>query len=131
MAGIGHNRPPEPIEAPSPLLPAGAACCRCTHWKAPCDRDVRDFDYWKATGKGRRVKQPTGACDRVRMNARSAPAFSATSANSQCFNYEARPIAPYAPTGRGFVTIYEAGRIVWQGTEGDEPAQYRQEELQL
>ena len=128
MAGIGHNRPPEPITALPSLLPNDAACCRCKHWIAPCERDVSDFDHWKATGKGRRFKEPSGACDRVRLREGNAPAFSATFAHSRCFSFEAQRVTP---ASRGFVTIYEAGRIVWQGTEGEEPAEYRQEELQL
>ena len=39
-------------------------------------------------------------------------------AHSQCSSFEAQHVTH----GGGLVTIYEAGRIVWQRTKGDEPA---------
>lgn len=129
VAGIGHNG--GPVIAPPSLLPHDAACLRCQHWKAPHDRDVSAYEYWKATGKGYRIKEPAGACDRVRMTESSAPAFAATKAHGRCFGYEAKPSQPFTQSAPGFVTIYEAGRVVWQGTEGEEPAAFRQQELPL
>lgn len=129
VAGIGHNGG-EPLEPdPAPMLARDAACLRCQHWQAPDDRDVNAYDHWRATGRGQRRKEPAGACDRVRLSPSSAPAFSATLRHSRCLNYEPKPVSAPARSGRGFVTIYEGGRIVWQGTDGTEPAEFRQGEL--
>jgi hypothetical protein len=60
----------------------------------------------------------------------SPVAFAGTKGRSWCYNFEAKP----PPTdeercGQAFVTIYEDERIVWQGREGEEPAEYRQGDL--
>ena len=54
-----------------------------------------------------------------------APAFAATVAEFGCVNFEPKP-SPPQPTGGDYVTIYEAGRIVWQGAEEGIPARFRQ-----
>lgn len=125
-APIGHNRPALPTYAP---MPSDAACSRCHHWKAPDPRDVSAFDFWQATGRGRRVKEPSGTCDRILHSRGKAPAFGGTMGRNACFNYEADRRPKPDQDWRGFLTIYQGDRIVWQGTEGDEPAEYRQGEL--
>ncbi|MDR6849970.1 MAG: hypothetical protein WCS75_00150 [Sphingomonas sp.] len=51
-------------------------------------------------------------------------AFSATSDTFGCLNFSAKPPPPITP-GRGFVTVYEGDRIVWQGHEEDLPEEHR------
>lgn len=51
---------------------------------------------------------------------------------SRCFNFEAKADPePDRRSGRGFVTIWQGDKILWQGTEGEEPPQFRQQELDL
>jgi hypothetical protein len=125
-APIGHNRPAPPAYAP---MPAGAACSRCHHWKAPDPRDVSNYDHWQATGRGRRVKEPSGTCDRILHSPGKMPAFGGSMGRNACYNFEPDQRPKPSQDRRGFVTIYEGNRIVWQGTEGHEPAEYRQGEL--
>lgn len=125
-APIGHNRP---VPAAYTPLPAGASCSRCHHWRAPDQRDVSAFDYWQRTGKGRRVKEPSGTCDRIMHSPGKTPAFGGSMGRSACYNFEPDQREKPSHDRRGFVTIYEGNRIVWQGTEGDEPPEYRQGEL--
>ena len=125
-APIGHNRPAPPTYAP---MPAGAACSRCHHWKAPDPRDVSNYDHWQATGRGRRVKEPSGTCDRILHSPGKMPAFGGSMGRNACYNFEPDQRPKPSQDRRGFVTIYEGNRIVWQGTEGHEPAEYRQGEL--
>ncbi|WP_156878762.1 hypothetical protein [Roseomonas gilardii] len=80
-------------------MPAGAVCSRCHHWKAPDPHDGSAYDYWRATGR------------------------------SACYNYEPDRRPRPEQDRRGFLTIYQGDGIVWQGTEGDEPAEFRQGEL--
>ncbi|WP_244538695.1 hypothetical protein [Methylobacterium sp. ap11] len=78
----------------------------------------------------RRVKRPTGSCDRVLLGNNPRPAFSATAAEFGCANYEAAPPAPI-PKGGGYVTIWKDGRILWEGNEEAIPARFLQEDLDL
>lgn len=64
------------------------------------------------------------------LSAGRAPAFSATTAEFGCINFEPKPEPP-RPKGGGFVTIYEGGRVVWQGPEEAVPARFNQQELDL
>lgn len=124
---IGHNsRAAEP-----PLLSSWASCARCQHWSPPSERETRAFEAFRLGLSRRLVKEPSGACDRVLLRWNGSPAFAATVARSRCFNFAEQQAPAPSDHRRGFVTIYEAGRIVWQGMEGDEPAQYRQEDLPL
>ncbi len=111
-------------------MPSWASCGRCAHWNPPSERETADYEAFQRGLTKRRVKEPAGSCDRVLLHARGRPAFAGTVARSRCFNFTEKPPAP-VKDGRGFVTIYEGGRVVWQGTEGDEPAEYRQGELDL
>ena len=61
---------------------------------------------------------------------RGVPAFSATDGNFGCGNFAAAPPPPI-PRGGGFVTIWQDGRVVWQGREEDIPARFLQEDLDL
>ncbi len=83
-------------------------------------------------GYGRRVKEPSGHCFRV-MHCPGGPvSFAGTMGRSRCFNYEAKPPPATDVRGRGFVTIWGPGdKILWQGREGEEPAEFRQGELGL
>ncbi|MFD1960525.1 hypothetical protein ACFSHP_18825 [Novosphingobium panipatense] len=48
----------------------------------------------------------------------------------QLANFERKP-DPEPERGRGFVTIWQGDKIAWQGREGEEPAEFRQGELDL
>jgi hypothetical protein len=56
--------------------------------------------------------------------------FSATTAEFGCRNFAASPPKPPSEGG-GFVTIWECGRIVWQGPEKAVPARFLQQDLDL
>lgn len=98
---LGHNGGP-PLDSDPPRLPDGACCRRCRHWRAPSEREESDYRAYQMGVIRRRVAEPSGACDRVILRPGGLTAF---------------------------VTIYENGRIVWQGREGDEPGAYRQGDL--
>lgn len=131
---IGHNGGPSldedrPATAPPPRLPYDAACVRCQHWTAPTEREESDYRAWQG-GYGRRVKEPSGACHRVMHRPGGPLSFSATMGRSRCFNFERKPDpAPDRRGARGFVTIWRGDTILWQGTEGEEPAEFRQTEM--
>lgn len=133
---IGHNNGPplddeRPTAAETPRLPQDAACARCAHWTPPSGREESDYRAWKG-GYGRRVKEPSGHCFRVMHRPDGPTAFAGTMGRNRCFNFEAKADPePQPGSGRGFVTIWQGDRILWQGTEGEEPAQFRQQELDL
>ena len=60
--GIGHNGA---LSDEPQAIPAGAACSRCRHWKAPTERDLGEYRMYEIGVTKRPVKKPTGACDRV------------------------------------------------------------------
>lgn len=127
--GIGHNGGPSLDDTPS--RPEQGACCRrCRHWQPPSEREESDYRAYVNGVIRRRIAEPSGACDRVLLRPGGIPSFSSTKDRSWCYNYEARP-EPTAEDRRGqaLITISENGRIVWQGREGEEPAQYRQTDL--
>jgi len=72
----------------------------------------------------RRVRRPSGSCDRVLTQYAKPVSFAATTDTFGCLNFSAKPPVPIA-RGRGFVTVYEGDRIVWQGHEEDLPDAYR------
>lgn len=119
----GHNNGPPLDDDP----PATIRTCRwCRHWSPPSERQERDYDHFRLGLSRRRVKRPSGACDRVLMAPGRPLAFSATVAEFSCLNFAARPLPPRdMPRRGGFVTIYEGDRIVWQGAEEDLPEDYR------
>ncbi|ODU68769.1 MAG: hypothetical protein ABT11_15090 [Novosphingobium sp. SCN 66-18] len=135
--GIGDNGGP-PLDDPAPASPpepprlaSDAACARCLHWNPPSEREEADYRAWKG-GYGRRVKEPSGHCFRVMHRPGGPVSFAGTMGRSRCFNYEAKPPPATDVRGRGFVTIWGPGdKILWQGREGEEPAEFRQGELGL
>lgn len=133
MRGIGDNNGPPLDDGPPdpPRLAADAACCRCAHWTAPSAREESDYYAYKIGIERRPVKEPRGSCLRVQHRPGGPLAFSATVARGSCFSYEPKPVTPTDPPTRGFVTIWRGDKILWQGTEGEEPAEFRQEELDL
>ncbi len=78
----------------------------------------------------KRVKRPSGTCDRVLLGGQSSTVFSATTAEFGCLNFEAKP-RPARPVSSDFVTIWRNGRIAWQGPEEKTPSRYLQETLDL
>lgn len=126
---IGHNGGP-PLYDRRPGPADGASCRRCRHWRPPSEREESDYRAYQMGVIRRRVAEPSGACDRVMLRPGGPVAFAGTKGRSWCYNFKAKP----PPTdeerrGQGFVTIYEGDRIVWQGREGEEPAEYRQGDL--
>ena len=117
----GHNGGP-PLDDP---LPERSGPCRdCRHWTPPHEGLERDYEFFRLGLSHRRVKRPTGTCDRVLLGNSSIPAFSATAGNFSCRNFEPAPPKPRAEGG-GFVTIWDGDRIVWKGTEGEIPPRFR------
>ncbi|GAA0737118.1 MULTISPECIES: hypothetical protein [Sphingomonas] len=126
---LGHNGGP-PLDTDPPRLPDGACCARCRHWRAPSEREESDYRAYQMGLIRRRVAEPSGACDRVILRPGGPIAFAGTKGRSRCYNFEAKPEPAYESRyGQAFVTIYENDRVVWQGREGEEPAEYRQGEL--
>lgn len=125
---FGHNGGPPLVD---PVTRERGLCKHCRHWAPPADGEQRAYDYFRLGLSRRRVKRPCGTCDRVLMAPGRPTSFSATTAEFGCFNFSARPAAPPSRTGGGFVTIHEAGRILWQGPEEQMPARFRQAELDL
>src|SRR5579871_6140264 len=67
---------------------------------------------------------------RPRADRQQTAVFSATTAEFSCRNFEPAPPKPPA-RGGGFVTIWQNGRLVWQGDEENIPARFLQQELDL
>lgn len=121
--GAGHNGGPPLDDEPVSHI---RTCRWCRHWSAPSEWEERAYEYFRLGLSRRRVKRPSGACDRVLMAPGKPLAFSATVAEFSCLNFEARPLPPVEiPRRGGFVTIYEGDRIVWKGNEEDVPEEYR------
>lgn len=117
----GHNGGPSLDDEDSP----GPRYCKyCRHWSPPPEAETRAYEAFQLGLSRRRVKRPTGACERVLTRIGKPLAFSGTTDTFNCLNFWARPPAP-SPRGIGFVTIYEGDRIVWQGDERDLPDAYR------
>ena len=122
-----HNGGP-PLDEPT--LTAAGHCRNCRHWSAPSDGDLRAYEFYRLGLSHRRLKRPTGACDRVLLSAGRRATFGATPAEFGCGNFDTRPEPP-RPRGGGFVTVWQDGRIAWEGSEEVMPAVFRQEELDL
>ncbi|MEN3238808.1 hypothetical protein PUR29_35815 [Methylobacterium ajmalii] len=124
---LGHNGGPA-LEEPTDTR--SGRCKHCRHWKAPSDEEQRAYEWFHLGLSRRRVRRATGACDRVLIGNNPRPAFSATSGEFGCGNFEAAPLPPM-PKGGGYVTIWQGGRIVWEGHEEAIPARFLQEDLDL
>lgn len=115
MSGMGHNGGPS-LDSERPAI--DGKCRLCRHWCAPSESWESKYRLFKMTGKGRRVKRPSGTCDRVLIGGKVS--FSATNGDYRCGNFEAKP--QEAPKrGGAFVTIWKGNRIIWQGPEEDQP----------
>jgi hypothetical protein len=123
----GHNGGPALDESAAPRL---GRCKHCRHWKAPSEGERQAYEWFQLGLSRRRVRRPTGACDRVLFGNNPKPSFSATSGEFGCANFEAAP-PPAILKGGGFVTIWQGGRIVWEGHEEAIPARFLQEDLDL
>ncbi|HAU77112.1 hypothetical protein G3A56_20400 [Rhizobium oryzihabitans] len=123
----GHNGGP-PLDGPDARQ--DGRCKNCIHWHAPPEREQRDYENFRLGLSRRRVKRPSGTCDRVLLVGRTSTVFSATTADFCCRNFEAKPPMP-RPSGGGFVTIWKNGRIVWQGPEEKIPPRFQQQDLDL
>ena len=78
----------------------------------------------------RRVRRTTGACDRVLINTNPRPSFAATNGEFGCANFDAAPPL-LMPKGGSYVTIWQGGRIVWEGNEEAISAYFLQEDFDL
>ena len=116
---FGHNGDPPLDEDEGPPVPR-----YCRYWSPPSDWDVRAYEAFQIGISRRRVKRPTGSCDRVLMQIGKPLAFSAMTDTFGCLNFSAKPREPI-PRGRGFVTIYAGDRVIWKGWEEDLPDEYR------
>lgn len=123
----GRNLPPDhnggpPIDRPDDRQ--FGRCKHCRHWQAPPEAEQQAYEHYWLSLSRRRVKRPSGTCDRVLLGTRSSTVFSATSAEFGCRNFEAKPL-PRHPAGGGFVTIWQGNRILWQGPEEKIPPRFR------
>lgn len=125
--GSGHNGGP-PLDPP--VRHERGQCKNCIHWHAPSDNEQRAYEMFRLDLSRKRVKRPSGTCDRVLLDGRSSTVFSATTAEFGCRNFEAKP-RPARPVGGGLVTIWRNGRIAWQGPEEKTPSRHLQETLDL
>jgi len=118
---IGHNQPPPDL---AQGLSASASCARCRHWSPPSEAEESAYRAFALGVSKRRVREPSGSCDRVMHRPGGPISFAGTLGRSRCFNFEEKP--PERPRrGAAFVTIYEGNRIAWQGREGEEPPRFR------
>ncbi|WP_323042983.1 hypothetical protein [Gemmobacter sp.] len=117
----GHNGGP-PLDDPASDRPG--RCRDCRHWTPPPEGLERDYEAFRLGLSRRRIKRPTGFCDRVLLGNSKIPAFSGTAGNFSCRNFEPAPPKP-APRGRGFVTIWVGNRVVWKGPEDEIPDRFR------
>lgn len=101
-----HNGGP-PLSDPPP---ADGRCKHCRHWKPPSEQEQHTYERFRLGLARRRVRLPTGSCDRVSIGSHKLPAFAATSADFGCANFEGRAVPP-RPVGAGYITICENGRI--------------------
>ena len=113
-----------------PADPGSGRCKHCRHWKAPSQEEQRAYEWFQLGLSRRRVRRPTGACDRVLIGNNPRPSFAATNGEFGCANFEAAPPPPMPKRG-GYVTIWQGGRIVWEGHEEAIPARFLQEDLDL
>lgn len=123
----GHNGG-APLD--EPVDRRSGQCKHCVHWDAPPENEQRAYEWFRLGLSRRRVKRPSGTCNRVLLAGRKGTVFSATSAEFGCLNFEAKP-PPARSTGGGFVTIWRNGRIAWQGPEEKTPPRFLQEMLDL
>lgn len=121
----GHNGGP-PLD--EPVDRRSGQCKNCIHWDAPPENEQRAYEWFHLGLSRRRVKRPSGTCDRVLPPGRKNTVFSATSAEFGCLNFEAKPL-PVRSTGGDFVTIWRNGRIAWQGPEENIPPRFLQDML--
>jgi len=117
----GHNGGP-PLDDPARDRPG--RCRDCRHWTPPLGSLERDYEAFRLGLSRRRIKRPTGVCDRVLLGNSRLPAFSATAGNFSCRNFEPAPSRPQ-PRGGGFVTIWIGNRVVWKGPEDEIPSRFR------
>jgi len=122
---IGHNGGPSIDEDGSDYT--GPHYCKyCRHWRSPPDWDIRAYEAFQLGISRRRVKRPSGTCDRVLMQRGKPLSFAATVDSFSCLNFSAKPSEP--PQWRpelAFVKVYEGDRVIWEGRAADLPEEYR------
>lgn len=123
VSGGGHNGGPPLDDEPAATI---RTCRWCRYWAPPPEWEERAYEHFRLGLSRRRVKRPTGSCDRVLMSPGKTLAFSATVGEFSCLNFAAKPMPPVEiPRRGGFVRIYEGEDVVWQGAEEDIPDGYR------
>ena len=121
-ASVAHDQHRSPGHNNGPPVPR--YCKYCRHWSPPPDWEVRAYEAFRLGLSRRRVRRPSGACDRVLMRPGKPIAFSATTDTFSCLNFSAKSPEP-AKRGRGFVTVYSGDAILWSGNEDDLPEEFR------
>lgn len=122
---IGHNGG-EPLDDDKDDYTGPHYCKYCRHWRPPLDWDVRAYEAFQLGISRRRVRRPSGTCDRVLMLKGKPLSFAATVDNFSCFNFSAKP--PEPPQWRpelAYVKVYEDDDVVWEGKAKDLPEEYR------
>lgn len=126
MTGAGHNGGP-PLEEPT--HPPAGTCGTCRHWQPPGPGEVRRYEIWHITGRGGRVREPSGSCDRMLTRPGAVPAHCGTKGRTAaCHNFVPAAPAPLSTRGGGYVMVWQDGRIAWQGWEEHLPERFRREE---
>ena len=108
--GSGHNGGP-PLDPP--VRHERGQRKNCIHWHAPSDNEQRAYEMFRLDLSRKRVKRPSGTCDRVLLDGRSSTAFSATTAEFGCLNFEPKPRPPRpvgAASSRSGATGASSGR---------------------
>ena len=65
----GHNGGPPLAD---PVDRRSGQCKHCIHWDAPPENEQRAYEWFRLSLSRRRVKHPSGACDRVLLPGRKS-----------------------------------------------------------
>ncbi len=130
MTGIGHNGGPD-LEARQ--FPA-VKCATCALWKPPIAADVRRYEAFRSGASKQRARKPSGYCvNQPDPRGGLLRYCGSTDAEHGCRNWQAKQQEDKPPPGqgRGWVTVWQVGRIAWQGHEEDAPGWALQDALNL
>lgn len=120
----GHNGGP-PLD--EPVDRRSGQCKHCIHWDAPPENEQRAYEWFHLGLSRRRVKRPSGTCDRVLPPGRKTPCSRLPRPSSDALTSRR---SRSRPLDRGdFVTIWRNGRIAWQGPEENIPPRFLQDML--
>jgi hypothetical protein len=66
----------------------------CKYWRPPSDWDIRAHEAFQLGISRRRVKRPSGTCDRVLVQQGKPLSFAATVDTFSCLHFSAKPTEP-------------------------------------